>query len=105
MIPLAQVSRRDALLKKEEEIPLWCAVLLRLGGPEEPANALTGIRCQFNGSGETPMSMSLHLVTKLKGVHLRKHELGQEILVVFREVGKIRGIPRTHLDVRISKRL
>ena len=43
------------------------------------------------------MSMSLHLVTKLKGVHLRKHELGKEILVVFGEVGKIRGIPRAHL--------
>ena len=43
------------------------------------------------------MDKTVHLVSKLKGVHLRKHELGQEILVVFREVGKIRGIPRAHL--------
>ena len=44
------------------------------------------------------MNETVHLIAKLKGVHLCEHELGQEILVVFSIVGKIRWIPCTHLQ-------
>ena len=40
VLPLTKVSWRNALLEKEEEIPLQCTVLLRLGRPEKPADAL-----------------------------------------------------------------
>ena len=43
------------------------------------------------------MAKTVHLISKLKRVHLCKHEVGQEILVVFRVVSKIGGIPRAHL--------
>ena len=45
---------------------------------------------------------TVHLVAKLKGVHLCKHELAQEILVVFSIIGKVGWIPCTHLQQQES---
>ena len=45
---------------------------------------------------------TVHLVSKFKGIHLCKHEVGQEFLVLFRVVSKIGWIPRTHLEQQES---
>ena len=48
------------------------------------------------------MDKTVHLVAKLKGVHLCKHELGQEVLVVFSIIRKVRWVPCAHLEQQES---
>ena len=48
------------------------------------------------------MDETVHLVAKLEGVHLCKHELGQEILVVFSIIRKVGWIPCAHLQQQES---
>ena len=40
-VPLAEVLRDDAVLEQEEVVPLRGAVVLGLGGPEEPGNSVS----------------------------------------------------------------
>ena len=62
--PGAEVVGGNAVLEEEEVVPLWGAVVLRLGCPEKPALA--------------------HLVS----VHLGADELAQEVLVFLWKVLK-----------------
>ena len=45
--------------------------------------------------------LKLHLVSKLKGIHLRQHEVGQEPLVLLREVSKVRRVLGADLEKKI----
>ena len=65
---VAKVLWQNALLKKEDEVPLWGAVLLRLHRPHRPARAT------------------------LEAVNLGEEEVGEELPVLGGKGGEVRVV-------------